>query len=162
MHRLAILRLGSRRIAKLLYEDVAVVDPRTKYVEAKRVVFSRAQAPNHSGDVRWGGIAPVLCIIRSDRTVDIDDGTAEVLENYLNAQPPGRPYVDFRPEASGPYLFPSPRRATALSHWSVNRILRAAKRDSKPHEKATHGGMAPVVDHQCAHRIEGSDPAPSP
>lgn len=36
------------------------------------------------------------------------DSVLAALEDYLNAQPPGRPFVDYRPDI-GPFLFPSPR-----------------------------------------------------
>jgi hypothetical protein len=115
------LGLSARRTAWILYEDVADMDPHTKYIEAKRILPIR----NERG------------VVTSQRVIDDrrpaaagpgrrgPDATAETLENYLNAQPPGRAYSDYRPDEVGPYLFPSPRTtAGGLSHWSVIRILR--------------------------------------
>lgn len=116
----AVLRLSAvlstRQIARILYQaraiaattrwlgpDLAVVDQRSQYVEARRHVPIQ-RTP--------GG-----------RTLQIDEATAEALENYLNAQPPGRPYLDYRPDV-GPYAFPSARTGGSISQWMVSHIQR--------------------------------------
>ena len=67
------------------------------------------------------------------RMLQLDDAAAEALENYLNAAPPGRPYLDYRPE-TGPYLFPSARTGGSLSLWTICRLKRrhATKADDAP------------------------------
>jgi hypothetical protein len=101
--------LSARRISTLIYDDVAAVDPRTKYVEVKRSIRVRPH---------------------STRVVVIDDDTAALLEDYLNAQafPNAVPFEDFRPDTGNPFLFPSPRSCYGLSQWTISRIMRRIRR----------------------------------
>ena len=79
------------QIARLQFHEVADVDPKTKYVEGRSSVG----------------------------TLVLPDEIVQNLENYLNAQPPGRPFLDFRPDI-GSYLFPSPKTGMALSTWAMH------------------------------------------
>ena len=79
------------QIARLQFHEVADVDPKTKYVEGRSSVG----------------------------TLVLPDEVVQNLENYLNAQPPGRPFLDFRPDI-GSYLFPSPKTGMALSTWAMH------------------------------------------
>jgi hypothetical protein len=97
------------RIGQLQYDEVALVDPKTKYVEAKGCI---------SVDVN------------GDRAMAPPESLARDLEDYLNAQPPGRPFLDFRPDI-GLFLFPSPRTGMALSTWALRRIIQGRPRRSK-------------------------------
>ena len=87
------------RIAQLQFHQVANIDPKTKYVEVH---------------------VPIQ--LDKGQCLAADDNLMCILEDYLNAQPPGRPFLDFRPDV-GCYLFPSPRTGAALSSWAVRSIL---------------------------------------
>ena len=87
------------RVAQLLYDQVASVDPKTKYVEVRK---------------------PIL--LDKGQCLSVDEALLCDLEDYLNAQPPGRPFLDFRPDV-GCFLFPSPRTGTALSSWAVRSVI---------------------------------------
>ena len=87
------------RVAQLLYDQVASVDPKTKYVEVRK---------------------PIL--LDKGQRLSVDEALLCDLEDYLNAQPPGRPFLDFRPDV-GCFLFPSPRTGTALSSWAVRSVI---------------------------------------
>ena len=67
--------LTRQQISSLLFDDVALVDPKTKYIEARRHIPIRTTP----------GAAPL---------VQLDEPTVEKLENYMNAQQPGRPFLD--------------------------------------------------------------------
>jgi hypothetical protein len=97
------------RIGQLQLEEVASVDPKTKYVEAR-------------------GCIP---LDTKGRSIIPPDALSRDLEDYLNAQPPGRPFLDFRPEI-GMFLFPSPRTGSALSTWALRRIIQGRSRRHKP------------------------------
>jgi hypothetical protein len=119
--------------SNLTFEDLATVDPKTKYIEARRHIPSVTSPHTWWCHGRVGVGQPL--VLRATRRprgghapTDCDTGRSahgvpEKLENYLNAQPPGRPYLDYRPEV-GPSLFPSPRTGAGLSKCTVNRICR--------------------------------------
>lgn len=88
------------RITTMHFHDIAEVDPDTQFVEARNPVRF---ADGHC--------------------VTLDDACVRAIEDYLNAQPPGRPFLDFRPDV-GCFLFPSPRTGLALSKWALRRALR--------------------------------------
>lgn len=119
-------------MAQLQYDDVAVVDSKTKYVDVKRTLFVGQSS------------RPVPLTRRPERENRLSivwrltDELVEQLENYLNAQPPGRvqcvpqrtkppeeptvcPYLDYRPDV-GTSLFPSPRTGMGISMWTIMRI----------------------------------------
>ena len=87
----------------LLLENVAEVDGKTGYMDVRHCVSNKN---NHAvKHAVWG---------HGDGTLQIDEQTLRVLEEYVNAQPPGEPFKDFRPDIS-PFLFPSSRGIGGLS-----------------------------------------------
>ena len=99
--------ISAGRIANLRYDELAVPDPKTKYIDVRRQ------------------------LVYNGRVVPIDDALAEVLEDYLNAQPPGRPFLDYRPEL-GDHLFPSAHTGGGISRWTVLNIRRRRATTNKP------------------------------
>ena len=118
--------MDAERIAILKYDQVATMHPETRYVEARPTI-----APDGKGSV-----------------IAVDEAVAILLEDYLNAQPPGRPFLDFRPDM-GSYLFPdcfplyakgrnsSPRTGLALSVWSVRQVLKGKPCKRKRYKDTT-------------------------
>ena len=102
--QLATLMTASR-VARLQYDEVALTDPVSKYVEARSSIPADSQGHRH--------------IILSDSMARVQGAgvglqpPAVDLEDYLNAQPPGRPFLDFRPDI-GLFLFPSPRMPASV------------------------------------------------
>jgi hypothetical protein len=108
--------MSVERIAQLQYDDVATVDPTTKYVEARQAIPI---------DGRGRSLVPTDALVRD-------------MEDYLNAQPPGRPFLDFRPDI-GMSLFPSPRTGVALSTWALRRIIQGRTRRHKRRRRVGQG-----------------------
>lgn len=86
-------------ITHLRVEDV-VVDAQAGYLEA---------VPTLRGFPNGGGSVPV------------DPALRDAIEDYLNADHLGRPFLDWRPDI-GPYLFPSHYTGGALSRRTVRKL----------------------------------------
>ena len=118
--------MSVERIGQIQYDEVATMDPTTKYVEAR----TRIEVDNRG------------------RTICPNESLARDIEDYLNAQPPGRPFLDFRPDI-GMFLFPSPRTGTALSTWALRRIIQGRTRQR-------HKRSRPVMEGKDEH-VETSE-----
>ena len=122
------------RIAQLQYHQVANVDPKSKYVEVKR---------------------PIL--LDKGQCLSLDDTLTGELEDYLNAQPPGRPFLDFRPDV-GCFLFPSPRTGTSLSTWAVRSVIqgKGQRKRCRSKEPAIIEENKVQATHSCGNTSPGT------
>ena len=113
--------LTRQQISTLLFEDVAVVDQKTKYIEARRHI-------------------PIRTTPGGSPLVQLDEPTVEKLDNYMNAQQPGRPFL-------GPG--PAARPAALPARTTGRRSARTCSRARGPAPGSPNGRSAGSTGSTC-------------